>query len=58
MPDAMVIRDEINYNGSNQRQIPGGYADIKQGWYKGHAVAVKTMWVGMPENIEKIRKVS
>lgn len=54
----MVIRDEINYNGSNQRQIPGGYADIKQGWYKGHTVAVKTMWVGMPENVEKIRKVS
>lgn len=54
----MVITDEIDYPDSDQLQTSGGFADIKQGQYKKHTVAVKKMRVGLSDDFAKIRKVS
>ena len=54
----MVITDEIDYTDSDQLQTSGGFADIRQGRYKGHTVAVKGMGVAPSDDFTKIRKVS
>jgi len=56
LPDSMVITDKIDF--SNQPHTSGGFADIKQGQYKGFNVAVKTLRVGEGDNFDKIRRVS
>jgi len=54
----MVITDDIDYSASSQPHTSGGFADIRQGKYRGRTVAVKTLRVGTSDNFEKIRKVS
>ena len=54
----MVITDEIETSTSGQPHLSGGFADIKQGRYKGHAVAVKTLRVAPTDDFGKIRNVS
>lgn len=54
----MVITDEVEISSSGQINTTGGFADIKQGEYKGCAVAVKTMRVSASDDFDKIRKVS
>ena len=58
MPDSMVITDKVDILNSGQPCISGGFADIKQGRYRGCAVAVKAMRVSPLADFEKIRKVS
>ena len=58
MPDSVVITDEVEVPNSGQPNTSGGFADVAQGKYKGHAVAVKTMRVSTSDNFDKIRKVS
>ena len=53
----MVI-DEIAIPGSSQVYTSGGFADIKVGKYKGHAVAIKMLRVAEQDDFKKIRKVS
>ncbi|KAF9789247.1 kinase-like domain-containing protein [Thelephora terrestris] len=56
LPESMVIKDEIEHPDSAQLQTSGGFADIKQGWYDGHMVAVKTMRVAVTDDFDKLRK--
>ena len=58
LPDSMVVTDEIDFSTSRQLHAAGGFADIKQGQYKGFDVAVKTLRVGVEDNFDKIRRVS
>lgn len=58
LPDSMVITDEIECSASGQPLTSGGFADIKQGEYKGCAVAVKTLRIAQTDNLDKIRRVS
>jgi len=57
LPQSMVITDKINY-AYGQPQTSGGYADVKPGWYRGRAVAVKELRVAITDEFEKIREVS
>ena len=54
----MTTTDEIDYSVPDQLHISGGFADIRQGRYKGCAVAVKTLRVSNADDLKKIRKVS
>ena len=58
LPNSMVVTDKIDISTSNQPHTSGGFADIKQGHYKGCAVAVKTLRVAMADDFDKIRRVS
>jgi hypothetical protein len=58
LPDSIVISGEIESHDSGQPHPSGGFADVKQGRYKEHMVAVKTMRVAVTDHIEKIREVS
>ena len=58
LPDSMVITDKIDFSTPNQPHTSGGFADIKQGDYKGCNVAVKTLRVRQDDNFDKIRRVS
>ena len=58
LPESMVIRDEIDFSAPSQPHTSGGFADIKQGQYKGHTVAVKKLRVAETDNFDKIRRVS
>jgi len=53
----MVITDKINY-AYGQPPTSGGFADVKPGWYRGRAVAVKELRVAITDKFEKIREVS
>ena len=57
LPQSMVITDKINY-AYGQPQTSGGFADVKPGWYRGRAVAVKELRVTITDKFEKIREVS
>lgn len=54
----MVITDKVEISNSGQPYTSGGFADIKQGRYNRHTVAVKIMRVAASDDFEKIRKVS
>ena len=54
----MIIRDEIDFSAPSQPHTSGGFADIRQGRYKGFTVAVKKLRVAETDNFDKIRKVS
>lgn len=58
LPDSMVITDKIEFSASGQPLTSGGFADIRQGEYKGCPVAVKTLRVAPTDNFDKIRRVS
>jgi chitodextrinase len=58
LPDSMVITDEVEFPNSSQPYTSGGFADIKQGKYKSHTVAVKTMRVAVSDNFRKISRNS
>ena len=58
LPSSMIIADNIEISTSNQSHTSGGFADIKQGQYKGLTVAVKTLRVGVVDDLDKIRRVS
>ena len=61
LPSSLVILDKIDYPRSSQLQTSGGFADIKQGQYRGCTVAVKTLMVTKEDenadNFQTIRKV-
>jgi hypothetical protein len=57
LPDSMVITDKVEFLNSGQCHTSGGFADIKQGRYKGCTVAVKNMRVSELDDFDKIRKV-
>ena len=54
----MVITDEIDFSAPSQPHTSGGFADIKQGQYRGFTVAVKKLRVAETDNFDKIRRVS
>ena len=56
--DSMKITEKLDIPKSPQPYKSGGFADIKQAQYNGHAVAVKTMRVAASDDFKKIRKVS
>lgn len=58
LPNSMVITDEIDPPASIQIPKSGGFADIKQGQYKGYTVAVKKLRVWMGDDFHKVRMVS
>ena len=58
LPNSMVIKDKIDFSAPSQPHTSGGFADIKQGQYKGFTVAVKKLRVAETDNFVKIRKVS
>ena len=58
LPDSMVIKDEINFSALSQPPKSGGFADIRQGHYKGTTVAVKKLKLGEGDNFDKVRRVS
>jgi len=58
LPKSMVITSKVGFSTSGCPHTSGGSADIKQGRYKGHPVAVKTMRVSVDDNLTKIRRVS
>jgi hypothetical protein len=58
LPESMIITEKIDYSGSGQLYMSGGFADIKPGKYKGCTVAVKTLRVAVTDDFEKIKKVS
>ena len=58
LPNSVIIRDEISPTTPGQLQVSGGSADVSQGQYRGHTVAVKTMKVGVSDDFQKIREVS
>ena len=58
LPESVVITDEIDYSASDRLRTSSGFADIRQGRYKGCAVAVKTLRVSMADDFEKFRRVS
>ena len=61
LPSSLVIIDKIDHSRSGQLQTSGGFADVKQGQYRGCTVAVKTLMVTKEDekadNFETIRKV-
>ena len=61
LPSSIVIPDKIDDSRSGQLQTSGGFADIKQGQYRGFTVAIKTLRVSKEDekadNFETIRKV-
>ena len=58
LPESMTIKGKIDYSASSQYHTSGGFADIKQGKYRGGMVAVKIMRVAVTDDFVKIRKVS
>ena len=55
LPDAMIVTEKIET--SDMILASGGFADLRQGTYMGHLVAVKTMRVAVQDDLLKIRKV-
>ena len=58
MPDSMIIKDEIDFSAPSQPHTSGGFSDIRQGRYKGIAVAVKKLRIAESDDFDEIRKVS
>ena len=52
----MVITEKIE--AQTRIHASGGFADIRQGSYMGHLVAMKTLRVAKRDDAPKIRKVS